>query len=484
MTEYKNDLEYGTVGSSVATGSGGTSGSYAIGAVGTVVITNAAGEVLSGTKSARCAGAAGTANYITGSTALSTTATHAYAALRFMDSAYDSGEQFFLIRNTTTSPANKFLNLNFDASGKVYVGTSGGTVYTTPAALPLPGAYIVETLSDSGTSTTDGKVKFRIRNFATGALAAGMTDWVEFTGKNLGAGLMTATFQVGKLTTLGAAAKTIIVDDLYIGDGYAPGGPTPPPTVATQPGTVLASDTFTGADGTAPNAAMWTPTLAASGGSVALLGNQVALTPGAVAWAGSAVSLFMSGAPAVFNTDWDLMATLAPKNPISGQYIAFGVSNNGSVRSGDVLPGYGYAIQLAPGSGLIGVSRVTSGSVANLSGDLPYTFTPGVAVNLRIAMVGGSTLKVWVWDVGTPVPSSPTWTATDAAPLTGSFRPILTVSNASSATPTAASFDNVSFASIAATQGVFIHDGTQLVHYVAMLWDGTKLVAMPAQETA
>lgn len=480
MAEFKQDLESGTVGAAASTNSG-AGGNTAVSGAGTApTITSTAGEVLSGTKSAKCAAAIATASYLSMPVALTTTATHAYAAMRFMDSAYDNGEQIIIIRNTTTSPTNKYFTLSFNASNQLTVNTAGGTLYTTPSPLVLPGAYMFDILTDSGTTTTDGKLKFRVRNFATGALAGGMTDWVELVNRNMGSGLLTATYQVGKCTTANAtAAKTIIVDDLYIGDGYTPGGPIVVPTLT---GTVVGSDTFTGTDGSAL-AAQWTANIA-SGGSVTISGNQALLTPAPVAWASSVVSTYLSGIPFVQNTDWDLMATLTPKNPLTAQYIAVGTSNNGSLRSGDLLPGHGYAVQLIPASGLLSVTRTTSGVVTNLSGNLPYTYTAGTAVNVRLKFSGGNTVTAWVWDVGTSMPATPTYTAVDPAPLSGGFKPIMSASNGGSSTPAAASIDNFQFASTAATQGVFIWLGTSNVHHVAQFWNGTTWLVMPVQESA
>lgn len=160
------------------------------------------------------------------------------------------------------------------------------------------------------------------------------------------------------------------------------------------------------------------------------------------------------------------------------------MSNNGTLRSGDLKPGHGYSVGLFPSGGTFGVSKVTSGVSASLSGDLTYAFAAGVNVNVRMKMAGGTTLSVWVWNQGTTMPTTPTWTATDAAPLTGTFKPLLSASNASSATPTPAGFDDFAYAVSAATQGWFIHNGTIWVHYVANLNNGTAFVAMPASEVS
>jgi hypothetical protein len=194
----------GTEISSANTTGGGTAISSVKGAGASVAFTTTIGEVIAGSVSCKCFGPSGSAAYANWSG--STTTGGFYAKHRLQ--AVTTVGAIQVIR-TASSAAVQVQQL---ASGKLVLGTPGGAQYTTPSALSLPGIYFVDIALDTGTSTTDGRIKFAVYD-STGTLTGGMTAPVEFTGINAGAGGAIAYFQAGKCNTT-TDAVTVILDDL------------------------------------------------------------------------------------------------------------------------------------------------------------------------------------------------------------------------------------------------------------------------------
>jgi hypothetical protein len=480
MTRYSNEQKGSTAGNAV-TSAAAVSGLNGDTKYDAVIITGGAltydsGRVLHGNNMIKFIsnGASGAAYVQWTSLSGTSWANEGYVYL----TSYPPIEMTFLY--ATDGTTSKTATIRTD--GKVVHRIGGTTIGTTTAVIPLNTLIRIE---NSGTlSSTAGTMK-------TAFYTLDSTTPIEelvMTPGNTGAGTAMASMRIGDASTTTITSGWTFWFGSTKYDDSLNGGYIGPPgdfTLPAQSGTLRLNDAFTGTDGAAPDSTKWTPVLT-TGATVALSGNKVLLTPGTGSYATFPAALNGNGAPAIPNTDWDYMVLVYPANPIAPQYIAIIMSTTGTLRSGDVGTGNGYNIGLVPNGNTFSVGRTTSGSVAALSGDLPYTYTAGVPVNVRVQHTAANVINVWIWNYGTTPPSTPSWTGTDAAPISGTLRPMLAVSNASSSTPTPASFDNVSLysASTTRTQGWFINIGGTWFPYTAYVKLSSGWVAAPAFETA
>lgn len=217
MTLWQQTHEAGTAGSSVATGSG-NAGNSAVAAIGTApIITVTAGEVLSGSKSAKAqaaAGAASAANMpITAGTDLGVRFLYRITAEQLASTVDDT-------IHTLRSSAGPRVNVAVRGpDDKISVTDSTGT-WVSPSAVTA-GDYVFDFAWSTGTSTSDGKGKWKITKLSDGSYAAGMTAVVEQTGRNVGGGVSFTNVYVGAISTTSTPARTPIWDDVQAQDSYA-----------------------------------------------------------------------------------------------------------------------------------------------------------------------------------------------------------------------------------------------------------------------
>ena len=228
MTIFKQDFEAGTVGSSAATGSTGA-GNNAIAAIGTApVITSTSGEVISGTKSAKCSAAAGAASAVNMPVTMTTDGGFYVEYTITAEQMASTADELLVTVRSSAGVRSSFLLRGSDK--KISVGNAaGGYVWTTPSAISAAGTYVFESLISTGTTTTDGKVKVWITKKADGTFAAGMTAGVETVGQNMGAGQSLSNFYAGAISTTNTPARAPIVDNMYATDSYTRTGPVAAP---------------------------------------------------------------------------------------------------------------------------------------------------------------------------------------------------------------------------------------------------------------
>ena len=208
MAIFTQNFESGTAGTEISpanTAGGGTSIDSVKGTGSSVAFTSTAGELINSTMSCKCFGPSGSAAYA-----------------NWAGSGTQGG--FFSIQRLPVTTAIGAVHLIRSSGGvmcqvqlytnkKLVVADKTGTaLYTTPTALTLPGVYQIDLAVDSGTSTTDGKVKFAVYD-SSGNLTGGMTSTVEVTGINAGAGGSISFFQAGKCNTI-TDTSNYIIDDL------------------------------------------------------------------------------------------------------------------------------------------------------------------------------------------------------------------------------------------------------------------------------
>lgn len=239
--DIHQNFQGGTPGASIVTGSS-TLGNTALTSVGTApVITTA--DAISGTQSADCVAAAGLQSaallpYVPSGTAFGSSC---YFRLKGALSSLLVDESFFVAR---IGGANRVFAKLQASTGKLVLNDATSGDYVSTVALAAETTYRLELLVDSGTSSTDGKEKFRVTRPSDGAV---IIDWVERTGRNAGAGGALANVYAGCMTVTGTGARRMVVDEIYMTDSYASPSMS---TAANTPPTVTAGATVTMSSGT------------------------------------------------------------------------------------------------------------------------------------------------------------------------------------------------------------------------------------------
>jgi hypothetical protein len=125
------------------------------------------------------------------------------------------------------------------------------------------------------------------------------------------------------------------------------------------------------------------------------------------------------------------------------QYTSVGMSVDGVVGSiVGIEPNAGYSVYFLPSYGQLHIDRINAGTLTNLTGDVAYTYTPGVRVNVDFIRAG-STITLYVWNVGSGKPGTPTWTGTDSSPYNAPMKAWLGNCNGATGTALSATFDNL-----------------------------------------
>lgn len=212
MAELKQNFEAGSNGVEITTGNSGGTGNTGVATIkgtgSSVAFTNVAGEAIAG-MSAKCVGPASAAAYV--NAAVSGTQLGCFVKMRLP--AVTATTAIHVIRGSA-----KLAQVQLLTSGKLqFENANASQTYLTPSALSLPGVYWIDVAVDSGTTTTDGKIKFIVRDSA-GNPAAGMTAPVEWTATNAGAGIAAGFFQYGKANA-SAETQAIVADDQRVVTG-------------------------------------------------------------------------------------------------------------------------------------------------------------------------------------------------------------------------------------------------------------------------
>lgn len=212
MAELKQNFEAGTNGVEITTANSGGTGNTAVATIkgtgASVAFTNLSGEAIAG-MSAKAQGPAAAAGYVNAS--VSGTQLGCFIKMRLP--AVTATTAIHVIRGTA-----KLAQVQLLTTGKLqFENANASQTYVTPSALALPGVYWIDVAVDSGTTTTDGKMKFVVRDSA-GALAGGMTAPVEWTATNTGAGIAASFFQYGKANASNET-QAFIADDQRVVTG-------------------------------------------------------------------------------------------------------------------------------------------------------------------------------------------------------------------------------------------------------------------------
>lgn len=219
----KQDFEAGTVGSSIATGSGG-GGNTGIAVTGTApIITATAGEFVTGSKAAKAQAAAGAASAM--NMPLTSTTIAGTLQERFfyiIDAALWASTVDETIHTLRANAANR-INMVLRGSDKRLVINDATGSWVSPSPMNGAGVYQVDLSASTGTTSTapyDGKMTFQVTKKADGAFAAGMTAAVELTARNNGVGAVWTNVNIGALSTTSTPARTPGWDDVQVGDQY------------------------------------------------------------------------------------------------------------------------------------------------------------------------------------------------------------------------------------------------------------------------
>lgn len=287
MAVLQQTFEGGTAGveiTSANSASGGNGVDGVKGAGASVAFTATGGEIIAGSMSAKCVGPAASAAYV--NLVGSGTSGGFFAKFRLTSLPVQT-TAIHIIRGSS-----KLAQVQFRTDGKLqFENSNGSQTYVTPNALTLPGVYWLDLAVDSGTTTSDGRMKFAVYN-SSGTLTAGMPSTQEWTTTNTGGGISISFFQCGKANGSNDT-QAYIVDDIRAvtgaytfgqsGSGISPvANAGVDQTVEPWSTVTLSGSGSSDADGTIQTYT-WTQT----GGSAVTLGgsgaNRTFTAPGSVA---------------------------------------------------------------------------------------------------------------------------------------------------------------------------------------------------------
>lgn len=148
-------------------------------------------------------------------------------------------------------------------------------------------------------------------------------------------------------------------------------------------------------------------------------------------------------------TDTDTAARLALANPIVEQYAAIAFRAD-SWWSNNDYPANGYVFQCRPHASTLVVFRSSGGAITTLT-SVPYTFTAGTDVWMKLRLAGSS-IQGRAWNVGTTEPTTWAVELTDATHPSGKWG----LSTASGPANVACYWDDITF-SVSTGTGPYFH---------------------------
>jgi hypothetical protein len=207
--------------------------------------------------------------------------------------------------------------------------------------------------------------------------------------------------------------------------------------------TTLATETWTGADGAAWPA-QWVAAGTGANSSATLVDNTGQISAGSTGY--YAFGQFLNGM--IPTTDFDITVDVGLTGALE-QYHTVGWGTSAALNNDfSSLPAVGYAVSVRAGTCAV----YRGADAVSLSGEIAFTFTAGVRVNVQFTKTG-SLLSAWVWSVGQTKPVSPQWSGSDAT-VGGSGKVLLACGNGGGAAPV--TYDNLTVLGPDPTAAVFV----------------------------